>query len=148
MANAILWQAAWTSRGTVLTTELDALGNTSRTNAGTEIANQTNLDQYGKLELAVDFVSAPSAGGYVQIHMLTAPDGTNYEDGSSSVDPGLHTVVVSIPLRADTAAQRLTSPVFALQPAKTKFILLNQSGQSFPASGSTLTLYTDNDELQ
>lgn len=148
MANAIKWEASWTSRSTVLTTELNSLGNGSRTNAGTELANQTNLDQYAKVELQVTFGSAPSAGGYVQIHMVTAPDGSNYEDGSSSVDPGLHTVVCSIPLRAVTSAQRLTSPVFALQPAKTKFILYNGSGQAFPSSGSTLTLYTDNDEVQ
>lgn len=148
MANVILWQDVWTSRSTVLTTELNSLTDGSRTNAGTEITNNTNLDQYGKLELSVTFGTNPSAGAYVQIHMLTAPGGTNYEDGSSSVDPGLHTVIASIPVRATTSAQRLMTPVFQMQPAKTKFILLNKTGQSFPASGSTLTLYTDNDEVQ
>lgn len=148
MANAIQWQSSWTSRSTVLTTELNSLADASRTNAGTEVDNSTNLDQYGKLELSVTFGTNPSAGAYVEIHMVTAPGGTNYEDGSSSVDPGLHTVVCSIPVRATTSAQRLMSPMFTMQPAKTKFILLNKTGQSFPSSGSTLTLYTDNDEIQ
>ncbi len=146
--NAILWQSAWVDRGDVLDDELDALANGSRTNAGLEIANQTNLDQFGKLELTVDFVSAPSATATVSIYMVTAPDGTNYEDGSSTVDPGAHTLVCTIPVRADTAAQRLCSKVFALEPAKTKFILLNNTGQAFPATGSILTLYTSNDEVQ
>lgn len=148
MPNQILWDAAWNSRGTVLTTELNSLGNGNRTNAGTEVANQTNLDQYAKVELQVTFGSAPSAGGVVNVYMVTAADGTNYEDGSSSVDPQAHRLMVSIPVRAVTSAQRLTSRPFALEPAKTKFIIENKSGQSFPASGSTLTLYTANDEVQ
>lgn len=148
MANAIKWEAVWTSRSTVLTTELNALAAAARTVVGTEIDNGTNLDQYGKLELSVDFVSAPTAGGYFQIHMVTAPGGTNYESGSDSIDPGTHTVVAVIPVIATTAAQLLMSPVFVMQPAKTKFLLLNSCSQAFPNTGSTLTLYTCNDEVQ
>jgi hypothetical protein len=138
------WASGWTSRGTVLTTELNSLAASSRTNAGTEISNQTNLDRYGVLELQVTFGSAPSSGGYLELYMVTAPDGTNYEDGSSSNDPGGHTLAAIIPVRATTSAQRLLSAVFGLEPAKTKFILSNQTSQAFPASGSTVTLYTAN----
>ncbi len=148
MANAILWQAPWVDRGDVLDDELNALANGSRTNAGLEIDNSTNLDQYGQFELTVDFVSAPSAGATVDIHMITAPDGTNYADGSSTVDPGVHTVVATIPIRADTAAQRLVSRPFEMEPAKTKFILMNRTGQAFPATGSIVALYTTNSEIQ
>lgn len=148
MPSAIKWEAGWVSRSNVLSTELNALANAARTAAGTEVDNATNLDQYGKVEINVDFVSAPSAGAYFDLHMLTAPDGTDYEDGSGSVDPGSHTLVARIPVRADTAAQRLMSRVFPLEPAKTKFILLNQSGQAFPATGSTVELFTTNDEVQ
>jgi len=141
----IKWSGA-TDRGTALTTELDALAAGSRSNAGSEIANQTNKDKYAVLELTVDFVSAPAAGGFVRIYMVVAPDGTNYEDGSSSVDPGAHKVVRTIPVRADTAAQRLTSVPFLLSPYKTKFLLTNDTSQAFPASGSQVKLYTWNDE--
>lgn len=143
----IKWSAAFTDRSTVLTTELNALANGSRTAAGTEISNQTNLDEFGKFELSVDFVSAPSAGAYVNVYMVTAPDATNYDDGSATVDPGQHTLIATIPVRADTAAQRLMSPLFMLIPAKTKFILENKTGQAFPASGSTLKLYTANEAV-
>lgn len=148
MANAIKWEAAWSDRGTVLGSELNSLASGSRTAAGTEVNNASNLDQYGKLELSVTFGSSPSTGGYVQVHMVTAPDGTNYEDGDASADPGAHTVVAVLPVRATTSAQRLMSPPFLLQPAKTKFLLVNQAGVAFPASGSTLKLYSANDEVQ
>lgn len=139
----IKW-AGYTDRSTVLTTELNALANAGRSAAGTEVDNGANLDMYGVLELSVTFGTAPSAGGYVEIYMVTAPDGTNYEDGSNTVDPGTHKLVDRIPVRAVTTAQRLSGRLIPLLPEKTKFLLYNGSGQAFPASGSTLTLYTTN----
>ena len=136
--------AAYTSRGNVLSTELNALANAGRSAAGTEVDNGTNLDMYGVLELQVTFGTAPSAGGYVEIYMVTAPDGTNYEDGSNTVDPGTHKLIDRIPVRAVTTAQRLSGRLIPLLPEKMKFLLYNGSGQAFPASGSTLKLYTTN----
>lgn len=148
MPNAILHQAAWASRGNVLTTELNSLADAARTAAGTEVDNSTNLDQFGKLEINVTFGSAPTAGGYVEIYMVTAPDGTNYASGSGSVHPGAQSLVDVIEVQATTSAQILMSRVLKLQPAKTKFLLQNRTGQAFPASGSTVELFTGNDEVQ
>jgi hypothetical protein len=148
MPNAVLWQAAPTSRSTVLTTELNSLANGSRTNAGTAIDNSTNLDMFGWLELAVTFGSAPSADAYIAVYMVTSLDGTNYADGSSTVAPGADTWVINIPLNATTSAQNKQVGPIALPPTKIKFIVENKSGQAFPASGSTLKLYTDNPEVQ
>ena len=136
--------AGWTSRGTVLGAELNALASAWRSAAGTEIDNATNKDMFGQLELQVTFGTAPSAGGYVEIYMINALGGTDYEDGSNTVDPGAHKLIDRIPVRAVTTPQRLTGRVLTLNPAKTKFLLSNGSGQAFPASGSTLTLYTMN----
>lgn len=136
--------ASYTSRGNVLSSELNSLASAGRSAAGTEVDNGANLDMYGVLELQVQFGTAPSAGGYVEIYMVTAPDGTNYEDGSNSVDPGTHKLVDRIPVRAVTTAQRLTGRMIPLLPEKMKFLLRNGSGQAFPSSGSTLTLYTTN----
>lgn len=148
MPNAIKWETTPTSRSNVLSTELNSLANGSRTNVGTEIDNSTNLDKYGWLELSVTFGSAPSAGAYLNIYMVMAPGGTNYADGSSSVDPGADAWVASIPILASTSAQRKTVGPILLPPSKIKFICENQTGQAFPASGSTIVLYTDNDEIQ
>jgi hypothetical protein len=144
--SVVKWNG-WTDRGTILTTELNSLTDTSRTAVGSEINNGSNKDQYGKVEVQVTFGSNPNATGYLELYAVTAPDGTNYEDGSSSVDPGPHRLVAYIPVRATTSAQRLTSPIFGLEPSKTKFILRNKSGQAFPSSGSTVKLYTTNDEV-
>ena len=136
--------AAYTSRGNVLSTELNSLASAGRSAAGTEVDNGANLDMFGVLELSVTFGTAPVAGGHVEIYMVTAPDGTNYEDGSNSVDPGTHKLIDRLPVRAVTTAQRLTGRMIPLLPEKTKFLLINGSGQALPASGSTLTLYTTN----
>lgn len=149
MANAIKW-TTWTARGNVLSSELDALASGSRTNAGTEIANQTNLDQWGKIQLDITFGSAPVAGSVVRIYMVTAPDGSAYEDGSSSVPPGTHKLIDSVLVKAVATAQKLTTAPFRLEPAPTKFIVENgaSTGQALSASGHTAKLFTANDEVQ
>ena len=148
MANRILWDAVFTDEGDVLDGGLDSLADGARTAAGAEYDNSADLFQYGKLELIVDFVSAPDAGAYCLVHMITAPDGTNYCDGSASVDPGDHKIVAVIPILASTAAQRASSNIFRLEPAKTKFLLTNETGQAFPASGALVALFTTADEVQ
>ena len=148
MANLIQWGAAPNSEGSVLSTELNSLADGSRTNAGTEVDNSANLDTYGMLEMNVTFGTAPDADGYVALYMITAPDGTNYSDGSSAATPGADTWVLNIPVRAVTSAQRKVTKVFTLPPSKLKFILENRSGQAFPASGSTVELFSMNYELQ
>lgn len=144
------YQSRWatsTARGTLLSTELNSLANGSRSAAGTELDNATNRDELAIAELQVTFGSAPSSGGFVSLYAITAPDGTNYEDGSASVDPGAHRWLCNIPVRNVTTAQRLRSLPFQIDPFKTKFILLNSSGQAFPASGSTLKIYTLGEEF-
>lgn len=148
MANKILWDAGLTSRGNVLSTELNSLSNGSVSAVGSNVSNvnDVNLDQYGMFELNVTFGSAPSSGGYVNIYETIAPDGTNY--GSTDEAFTQMRFVCSIPLRANTAAQRLHSPMVMLRAAKAKYALENKSGVAFPASGSTLALFTANDEVQ
>ena len=148
MASAVKWEAVWTSRGTVLTTELNSLANVAHSTVGTEIDNSANLDQYGKVEIYLGSLS-PAAGAYVQLHMTTAPGGTNYEDVPTSVNAANHTVVAVIPLgTAPTSAKRVMSPMFVMQPAKTKFVLYNAAGVALAATTNTVTLYTTNDESQ
>jgi len=145
--STIKWAGTPTSRGNILSTELNSLANTNRTNAGTAIDNGTNLDKYGWAKLLVTFGSAPSAGGYVELRMVLALDGTNYADGSSSADPGLDSYVMTIPVAAVTSAQSKQVGPFLLPPCKCKFLVVNQSGVAFPASGSTIELLTANDSV-
>ena len=147
MPSEVLWKN-WSSRGTVLGTELNGLVTTARSNAGAVYAGDTIKQRFGKLEMQVTFASAPDAGGYVEIYAVTSLDGTNYEDGSNSVNPGTHKLIDRIPVRDATGAQRLQGRMFPLEPGKTRFMLANHTGQDFPASGSSVVLYTTSEEGQ
>lgn len=148
MANVIKWEAAWSSVGSVASSELNSLAIGSYTTACTEYDNSTALNQYGKLEVVLGQLS-PTAGAYVEIHMLTAPDGTNYEQWPLAAGPSTHTVVSVIPINTSASSTKLvTSPVFYLQPAKTKFCIYNGTGVAFSSGGNALKLYVSNDELQ
>lgn len=147
MANKILWETTPNSRSTVLTTELNSLGNGSYSAAGTAIDNSANLDQWGCLEVNLASLN-PTSGAYLQLFLIQAPDGTNYEDAPSSTNPGYHASVCVLSIPTGAATKRAISPWFRLPPCKVKFVLLNGSGVSLGASGNTVTLYTDNDEIQ
>lgn len=149
--SAVLWDATWTSEGNVMTdTELSALANSAISAASPAYDNSSKLKQYGILELNVDFVSAPSAGGYVNVYAILAPDGTNYGTTSTvAADVGQMRFIDSIFLPAVTPAVRLHSKLFTLMPGLMKFVLENRSGQAFPTSASsTLKLFTVADESQ
>lgn len=147
MANAIKWEGAPTSRGNVLTTELNSLANGGYSAAGTEIDNSANLDQWGSFEINLASLN-PTTGAYLQLFIVTAPDGTNYEDNPSSTNPGYHASVAVLPLATGTATKRVMSPWFRLPPTKFKVVLLNGAGVALGASGNTVELFTNNDEIQ
>lgn len=151
MANAVKWgQGLAATVQTVLSTELNSLANGAYTNAGTAFdnANASNLNTYGWLELNVTFGSAPTDKSTIDIYMLKAMDGTNYEDGSSSVRPAGASLVASIDLRNSTSAQKRASGMFVMPPSPVKFLAYNGSGQAFPASGSTVKLFMAYDEVK
>lgn len=148
MASVVKWESAWSSIGSVASSELNSLASNTFSGLSSEYDNSTALNQYGKLELSLAALS-PTAGAYVEIHMLTAPDGTTYEQTPAAAGPSSHTVVSVIPINTSASATKLvTSPVFFLQPAKTKFCLYNACGVSFSSAGNALKLYVSNDEGQ
>ncbi len=148
MVNPVKWETTPNSRGNVLSTELNALGDTNRSNAGAEIDNSVNLDKYGMLELTATFATAPDTNGPLHLYLVTAPDGSNYGDGSSTTDPGPDAYLLTISVRAATSIQRKMTRWFEIPNAKFKLILENQCGFAFPATGSTVELWTSNDEIQ
>jgi len=145
MSSTFKWSATGTDRGNVLSTELNSLADAGWSAAGTELANQTNLDEFCDLVLAVTFGSNPSGTKRIDVYMVVAADGTNYEDGSDTVAPQQKNLIGSFELRASTSAQKLALKRIVLLPFKTKFLIQNKSGQSFPSSGSTIKAYTYNE---
>lgn len=131
------------TRGTatsVLTTELNSLANNTNV-LGSAIALSTGEPGYRfcEVELVVTYGSAPTANTACCVWFLREIDGTNYEDGGSSVTPTRPPDVV-FSLRAVTTAQRVIA-VADLPPGTFKALLRNDgTGQAMASSGNTLKL--------
>ncbi len=142
MASIKLEAAAIT---TVASTELNSLANAALV-LGAEYDNSTGLYLYGLFELNVTFGSNPTAGNTVDLYIIPAPDGTNYDDavtGAAGTAP-ITTYAGGFPLRAVTTAQKvplgLGLTLVNLPPTKFKVAVKNGSGQAFPSSGSTIKM--------
>lgn len=136
--------SGYTSRGTVLTTELNSLVNGATCTTGAAYDNSSNLDSLAVAELAVTYGTNPTLDSVVELYALRSLDGTNYEDGSSSLRPPWGAFVGVFQLYNTTNAQKLMTVPFELSGGKVKFIAINRAGQTMAASGNTVTLYTFN----
>lgn len=130
---------------TVLSTELDAIVATTGKAISAAIDNYMpdpttyQGDLFADLELAVDFVSAPTAGTVVELYLLPSiDDGTIYPDGSASIVPQSSLYVGGFAVRAVTTAQVMVIRGVALPPGSYKYLVQNTTNQPFPATGSTL----------
>ena len=138
--------SAYTDRGDVLTTQLNALANGSYSAAGAAYNNSSNRDRHAVAELVVTFGSNATNLSTCSLYLVSSPDGTNYEDGGGATAPSPSNFLAQWTLRAATAF-RLVTPRFEIPPTLVKFVLLNSSGVAFPASGSTVGLYTFNRDI-
>lgn len=57
---------------------------------GEEINNASSLNQYGLFELQVRGSSAFTAGGYLELYLIPATDGSNYSDGENVLKFGAY----------------------------------------------------------
>lgn len=134
------------SISSLLTTELNSLANGSSSALGTEYDNSSNLYMWALFEVNVTFGTNPTAGNLLNLYLVPAPDGSNYDDGSSSIVPPISCYIGGAPVRAVTTAQKipvgLTNPptLIPIPPTKFKLLLINNSGQAFPSSGSTVKM--------
>jgi hypothetical protein len=130
---------------TVMSTELNSLAGSNGKAISIGLSNNVpsdtdpTLDLFADLELAVDFVTAPTGGTVVELYLLPSIDGgTTYPDGSSSVLPQSSLYVGGFAVRATTAAQVMVIRGIALPPGYYKYLIQNTTNQPFPASGTTL----------
>lgn len=139
MANLDKWVAGSLAGGAALiTTGLNTLANNTYTAVGTEYDNSSGLYRWGMAELVFTFGTNPTAGTSLDLFLVTAVDGTNYEDGGGSVKPGAGSQVGSFECRAVTTVQRRFCFPFLLPPTKFKPIVYNNgTGQSTSTSPST-----------
>lgn len=137
MASLGKWNSP--SLTSVLTTELNSLGNNTASSASSAIANQTNLDIFVDVEVNLGSLS-PSAGAYVAIYVLLAVDGSNYpaqSDADLRLTASQLLCVIPVGTTASTA-QRVAARNILLPPGSFKVKLDNQTGVSLAASGNTV----------
>lgn len=127
------------SIASVLTTELNSLASSARAITAA-LDNTTDLYLFDDLELTVTYGTNPSVGATVDVYLIVALDGTNYEDGASGA-PGtpapVTSLIASFPIKANTSLQRVTIRNVILPPGLFKYLLLNNTGQAMAASGNT-----------
>jgi hypothetical protein len=143
---ALVKWAGLSSRGSVLTTELNTLANNTFSALGTAYDNTANLDRWGWVELSLASLT-PTAGACVYIYLVPSVDGTNYDNGPSSTNPATHLLVATLSIQTGAAAKvAVTQIPFSLPPSKFKFALKNQTGVAFGGT-NTLDLFTSNESV-
>lgn len=85
------------------------------------------------------FGGTPTASTGFSLWLLVANDGTNYEDGSSSVTPARAPDVV-FPVRAVTTAQRINKRVSLPSGKFTPLLKNDGTGQTAASSGNILNI--------
>jgi hypothetical protein len=122
---------------TVLSTDLNSLANNSLA-LSSAITLSTGEPGYQRCEaeLVVTFGTAPTANTACVVWLLKEIDGTNYEDGSSTVTPSRNPDLV-FPLRAVNTVQRIVV-IGDLPPGSFKALLRNDgTGQAIATSPGT-----------
>lgn len=141
--SATIQLAPYRGVATVMSTELNALAATTGKAISSALDNSANLDLFADLELAVDFVTGPTAGTVIEVYLLPSVDGgTTYPDGSTSILPQSSLFVGGFAVRNTTAAQIMAVRGVALPPGSYKYLVQNTTNQAFPATGSTLRANT------
>ena len=133
-------EVTWTSYGswvTALTTELNSLANDGLA-ISSEIDNSSDKKLFVDIEVylaSVDLSSQPNPAIY--IWLIARTDGTNFEDGGSSVEPARMPDAI-IPLREVNGAQRVFARMLMATPDQFKILVQNKTGTALASSSNTL----------
>jgi len=133
--------AAFSEQANSLTTQLNGLGSATLSAASNELDNATNLDTHQVIEvtLATHTVVTP---GYLEIYMIKAVDGTNYEDAPVLGGLDRNTLLCKLPVKAGTGAKSVMSKMLPLPPFKVKYYIGNVTGNALNASGNIMNVFT------
>ena len=130
---------------TIADTELNSLADATGVVAK-EYDNSLTANLYMRalFQLDVTFGTAPNDGDTVDLYLVKPLDGTNYEDGSATVQKE-STFIGSFVVRNVTSQQIITlrgiqGEWTEIPPTKIKAIIFNGSGQAFPATGTTVKM--------
>ena len=102
---------------------------------GAAINNASNLDLQADVELAWSCGTSPTADKVLEVYLLYALDGTNYEDGagngtgSGDVDPKAP-MIGAVPVYANTSGHRYLIRGVPLEPLSFKVLVKSELDQT------------------
>jgi hypothetical protein len=131
----------WTDQGNFASTILDSLGDGTLSGASTEFDNSSFLDPHAVVEINLGSLN-PVTPAYLQLFMIKAPDGTNYEEAPVINGTDRNTLIDTIPVPAGSGTKRVTSRPILLPPFPVKFYVGNKLGVAMASSGNTIDVYT------
>jgi len=138
--------AAHDTATTVLSTELNSLGNGSNKITGTALSNDaatTERDLFAKFSLSVAAQgSARSAGASVALYIIPEVDGT-HAYGGDSLDPSGNQYMGSFGFDAATTARVDVITDIRLPNSDFHVLLQNNTGQALAATGTVLKMEID-----
>ncbi len=134
----------WTS---CFGTEINSVADGSVAVGSVVIANGTALDQTADISFSITGTTGASGSPYIAFYLLPLnQDGTTYGDGtvSGTSEPGANYLVgnVFVPLSLSSAALLGSITGIVLPPGSFKFVVGNQTGNSFAASGNAIKYRT------
>lgn len=146
MANTVTWTSTGVYTTLVTSSQLSGLSTAQGAISGTNSTG--NTFQYCQLELQHNTTGALTAGDYFSVYFLSAADGTNYEDGSTTVTPARSADAI-IPLRGVTnGSQRVTISNVILPPGAFKTLTFNVTSTAVSTATSVLSYVPYNDQIQ
>jgi hypothetical protein len=132
----IKWDAD--SVTTHMTTDLDSIADDANSAASSAIDNTTALRLFEDLEFLLkdNGTNSPTAGGVIEVYLLASVDGTNYPDGSTSIDPAANTFVGVFNTRVVSTDQRMVLRGISLPALKYKYLIINKTGMAFTTANT------------
>lgn len=136
----------WTDAFSTATLNSIASGNAILSDIA--ISNQTALDKYMDVSIALGSAVFAGVGANISIHLYPLnKDGSTYGDGkfaSSAAGPPAYPPVAVIPLVVGTQAQTGASVGIVIPPGTFKLVFCNNGGVALASSGNTCQYRTYN----
>ena len=133
---------------TYLTTELDGLtSNSNKLGAAINFAaSGSDRKIYMDIEIYLGSVDlSGQTNPAIYLWLLPRTDGTNFEDGSDSVDPARQPDLI-IPIREYNGVQRVFARRLLTTPDQGKILVENRTGANLSATLNTLSYYLYSEE--
>ncbi len=132
-----LWQGFEEAASNILTTELNSLADGGN-KLSAAFDNSADLFVFEDVEVLVKSVTTPAADAHAKLYILPSVDGTNYADGTDSIDPADSNEVYTVLVRAAAADQYHTFRGIILPPGLYKYLFMSEIGVTMAATLNTL----------